>query len=344
MKRILFWSFTALLSCYTITASAQQQIAEFLKGNVDDAKLLSHAYLQPMGKMFGTSLNGGWYQSAGPHKLFGFDITFSTAVVTVPNEDKFFDINELGLNQYVVVTNSSTQAPSIAASHTAGRPTLAHKDFPNDPLFTLPKGAGISLTPMMLIQGSLGLPLHSELTFRFFPTVNIPKVGRISLWGIGVKNEFKEFIPGLKLIPIDLSVMLGYTNFTSEFNVNYKPNPANMPDGYTSSDFNDQKLILDASGFTARLLIGKTLPFISFYAGLGYGHASTDFGLKGLYPLGVEPTYLGVVKDPFVLAFTHSNFNGNIGFRLRFGVLSVNCDYTLGDYPLYSLGLGISFR
>lgn len=339
LLKILPLSFLLLFSSGVF---AQQQIAEFLQGNVDDAKKLSNAYLEPFGKMFGTSLNGGWYQAAAPHKLFGFDVTFTTSVVTAPSSAKSFDINDLNLSTLSVVGSNSI-APTIAGSTSAPRPQLAYNLAPTK-TFDLPKGAGLPFTPMMMIQGAIGLPFHSELTLRFLPSVNVPKVGKVSLWGIGAKNEFKEFIPGLKLVPIDLSIMVGYTKFSSEFDVNYKPDPANIPSGYTAADFKGQKLALDASGFTARLLVGKSIPFLSVYAGLGYSHATTDFGLKGNYPIGIEPTYARVINDPFILAFTHSNFSANAGFRVRLGVISFNFDYTVGEYALYAAGLGISFR
>lgn len=344
MKRAYTYFQTILLLFIAISGYGQHQVAGFLKGNIDDAKLLSHAYLMPMGKMFGSSLNGGWYQSAGTHKVLGFDITFTTSIATVPNDDKFFNVEDLGLNEYVVATNSPTQAPTVSASVNAGSPALALKGSPDDPLFTLPQGAGVSLTPMILLQGSVGLPFHSELVFRYFPTVNMSNLGSMSLWGVGVKNEFKEFIPGLKLLPIDLSVMLGYTSFNSNLKISYKPNPSSIPEGYTMADFNGQKLNIDASGFTGRLLVGKTFPLIAIYAGVGYGYSDTNLGLLGYYPIGAEPVYDEIIEDPLMLNYSYSNFNGNLGFRLRFGVLAVNFDYTFGDYALYSLGLGISFR
>jgi hypothetical protein len=315
-----------------------------LKGNVNDAEKLSYAYLEPFGKMFGSSVNGGWYQAARPHKLFGFNVTFVTTLSTVPASAKTFDISKLDLESLQVVTGQSPIAPTISGASSLARPQLASNLLPTQPLFDAPKGAGLPFVPMPFIQAGIGLPFHNELTFRFLPSYDVPKVGRVSMWGIGAKNEFKEFIPGLKLVPIDLSVMVGFTKFNSEFDVNYKPSPANMPDGFSSEDFDNQKLGLDATGFTARLLVGKSIPFLSVYVGLGYSHAVTDFGLKGNYPVGVEPTYLGVVEDPFVLAYTHSNFSGNAGLRFRLGVISINVDYTLGTYALYSAGLGISFR
>lgn len=348
MKTKTFKTLTALFLFlffgFSSSVMAQQQIAQFLQGGVNDAEKLSYTYLEPFGKMFGSSINGGWYQAARPHKLFGFNVTFVTSLSTVPSSAKTFDISKLDLESLVVVTGQSSIAPSVSGASTAARPELAANAFPNDPLFQMPKGAGLPFVPMPIIQGGIGLPYGNELTIRFLPGMNVPKVGRVSLWGIGAKNEFKEFIPGLKMIPIDLSVMVGFTKFNSEFDVNYVPEPGSMPDGYTASDFKDQKLALDASGYTARILVGKTIPFISFYVGLGYSHAVTDFGLKGNYPLGVEPTYVDVIKDPFILEYTHSNFSGNAGLRIRLGVISINADYTLGEYALYSAGLGISFR
>lgn len=338
MKRVYTYFQTILLLLVAVSGYGQQQVAGFLKGNIDDAKLLSHAYLEPMGKMFGSSLNGGWYQTAGTHKVLGFDITFNTSIVTAPGDAKFFNVDDLGLNEYVVATNSPSQAPTISAPSSAGTPALALKSSPNDRLFNLPPGAGISLTPMILLQGSIGLPFQSELVFRFFPTVNVKNVGRMSLWGIGAK---KQFFPSL---PIDLSLMVGYTDFNSNMAISYKPDVAHIPDGYTMTDFDNQKLNIDAGGFTARVLVGKSLPIIAFYAGVGYGYSHTDFGLLGQYPIGIEPVYSQVVEDPFVLKYKYSNFNANLGFRLRLGVLAVNFDYTLGDYALYSLGVGVSFR
>jgi len=316
-----------LLSLNT-TVKSQQQVAEFLKGNVDDAKTLATAYMEPFGKMFGTSLNGGWYQAARPHKLLGFNVSFVTSVATVPVSAKTFDVSKLSLKNLELADPQSHIAQTISGKNTVG-PRLVYSDDPTGTLgFDLPKGAGLPFTFMPMLQAGIGLPFHSEITVRFLPTVNVPKIGSVKLWGVGVKNEFKEFIPGLKLVPIDLSVMLGYTKFASAFNISYKPAPADIPSGHTASDFNDQKLALDASGFTARLLVGKSLPFVSAYVGLGYSTAKTDFGLKGNYPIGIAPLYTSVEKDPIMMQYSHGGFSGNIGFRVRLGVLAFNADYT----------------
>jgi hypothetical protein len=328
------------------SVSAQEQIANFLQGNLNDAKKLGTAYLDPFGKALGTSLNGGWYQAARPHKLLGFNVTFVANVVTIPSDAKAFDVSKLSLQNIELVDPTKKMSPTVAGASSNG-PAVMFKDN-NSMQFNLPQGANLPFVPMTMIQAGIGLPFHNELTVRYLPSVNVPKNGRVNLWGIGLKNEFKEFIPGLKLVPIDLSVMVGYTKFSSEFDVSFKPGAGELSptSSYQLSDFNGQKLALEASSFTTRLLVGKTIPFLSVYAGLGYSQAITEFGLKGNYAIGLDKPYEDedIKKDPLLLEFPYSGFSANAGMRLRLGVISFNFDYTIGQYALYSAGLGISFR
>jgi len=170
MKTKLFKTLKALplflLISFTSSIFAQQQIADFLKGNVNDAEKLSYAYLEPFGKMFGSSTNGGWYQAARPHKLFGFNVTFVTSVSMVPSSAKTFDISKLDLESLVVVTGQSPIAPTISGASSLTRPQLASNLLPTQPLFDAPKGAGLPFIPMPFLQAGIGLPFHNELTFR----------------------------------------------------------------------------------------------------------------------------------------------------------------------------------
>ena len=351
-KKLLFT--LALTALFGYSSFAQQQVAEFLKFDLNDAQKLGDAYIQPFGKMFGNSLNGGWYQAARPHKLFGFDLTFTTVVSLPFPDEKTFDFNSLGLSNSLVLANPENNiSPSLTGKGDGigiNYTTTIEGTQLSVPI-TLPKGANLLFTPMPFVQGSIGLPYHNELTVRFFPSVEIPKVGRMEMWGVGLKNEFKEFIPGLKMVPIDLSLMVGYTKFSSQFNVSYKPDAANInnnPSYPSLSEFSDQKLGLDANGITARVLVGKSIPILSVYAGLGYSYAKTDFGLTGLYPLSInengEPTNIITAEDPLNFNFVYNDFSANLGFRLRFGVIAFNVDYTLSKYPLFAAGFGISFR
>jgi hypothetical protein len=43
-------------------------------------------------------MTGGWYNTAKPHKLGGFDLTVTLNTASVPNGSKTFDVDELGLS------------------------------------------------------------------------------------------------------------------------------------------------------------------------------------------------------------------------------------------------------
>jgi hypothetical protein len=196
---------------------------------------------------------------------------------------------------------------------------------------TLPKGTGLRFIPAPIMQFGIGLPFHTEIDGRFLPNIKIPDVGQFSLWGIGVKNEFKEFIPVLKSFPFNISVFLGYTQFKSSFDID-APKPAGSQ--------KNQVLNFDASGYTGKLLISKSIPLLTVYAGVGYNKSTTDVALKGDYTI----VNMGDRADPISLDFKNSGVNANIGLRMKLTVIAFHFDYTIGKYRLYNAGVGIDFR
>ena len=307
---------------YANSLAAQDDISKILNASLGDAEKLGYAYLEPFGKMVGSSLNGGWYQAAKPHKLFGFNITLMTSATLSPVDARSFDVSKLGLDKLELKNPADKMSPTIAGAMNDG-PTVQFTDM-SGAEFKLPQGAGLIIMPVPFLQASIGLPFSTEVSVRLLPAMDLGQFGKLNMWGVGVKNQFKDFIPGLKAVPIDLSIMLGYTQFTYNYDIDASQN---------------QNLFLDASGFTGRILVGKSIPFLSVYAGLGYSTANTSIGLKGDYEVGSNN-----YTDPFVLDYLQNSFSANVGLRLRFGVFSLHADYTLGEYSVFAGGLGISFR
>lgn len=324
MKKFLRVSLLVLsLSTFSLVLYAQEDVVKMLSGNLNDAKLLSKAYIEPFGKSFGTSLNNGWFNSAKPHKLFGFDLTFTAALAIPPSGDAKFDVSKLNLQYWNLQDPTKKYSPTVTGDKSNG-PVLT--DDTNTLTLTLPQGANLKFVPAPIIQVGVGLPFHTEVMGRFFPKVDINGVGKFSLWGIGIKNEFKEFIPGFKLLPIDVSILLGYTQFKSSFDI---------------SESKKQTLEFEASGFTGKLLISKSIPVLTIYAGVGYNKSTTDVALKGTYD--IPNVGLGV-KDPISLDFTNSGVNANIGLRIKLALIAFHFDYALGKYAVYNAGVGINFR
>lgn len=309
---------TLSLCIFSPTLYSQEDVVKMLSGNLNDAEKLATAYLEPFGKGFGTSLNNGWYNSAKPHKLFGFDLTFTAAISVPPSSQKTFDVSKLNLEYWTVQTGSNPNSPTVTGEKTNG--TVLTNGAST---LTLPQGANLRFIPAPIIQVGIGLPFHTEVVGRFFPKVDINGVGNFSLWGIGVKNEFKEFIPGFKLVPIDISILLGYTKFQSSFDIK-----------------DDQTLEFEATGFTGKLLISKSIPVLTIYAGVGYNKSTTNVDLKGTY---VIPN-VGSRTDPLSFDFSNSGINANIGLRIKLAVIAFHFDYAVGKYAIYNAGVGINFR
>ena len=321
MKKIAGIFLVLSLSVLSTSLYSQEDVVKILSGNLRDAEKLANAYLEPFGKGFGASLNNGWYNTAKPHKLLGFDLTFTAAISVPPSSQKTFDVSKLNLEYWSVQSGSNPNSPTVTGEKTNGT-VLTN----GGSTLTLPQGANLKFIPAPIIQVGVGLPFHTEVVGRFFPKVDINGVGNFSLWGIGVKNEFKEFIPGFKLIPINISLLLGYTNFKSSFDIDESKN---------------QTLDFNAKGFTGKLLISKSIPVLTVYAGVGYSKSTTDVALKGYYD--IPNVGLGI-KDPLALDFVNNGLNANIGLRIKLAVIAFHFDYAVGKYAIYNAGVGINFR
>lgn len=302
--------------------AAQENVSEFLELGLGDAKILTEAYLKPYGDMLGRTLNGGWYNSADVHKVAGFDFTLGVNMAMVPASGKRFDVAALlpkMSGNYDLKDPLVHMAPT-AAGEMRTRPVLTYggEDF-----LTLPNGSGFNKFPMPVVQLGVGLPFHSELVLRFVPGFDIGNAGKIQMFGFAAKHSVKEYIPFIKRVPfLSTTVMVAYTNFGSELGVVWEQRT-------------DQELHIDSKGVTSRLLIGANLPVVAIYAGAGYGSTNSDFALKG--------NYNGLI-NPFVIGYHNRGFDVNAGLRLRLGILAIHGDYSIGDYPMVTAGVGLNFR
>lgn len=328
---------------------------DLFKGGVDDGIKVLEGYITPYANAFGSSLNGGWYNTGKPHKLGGFDITLSVSTTLIPEDAKTFDLSELGLNNLTVSGNSI--APTIAGANDPG-PTLSYvQNFPGYgdielASFESPPGINWAIIPLPMIKAGIGLPLGTELIGRFIPTIKVAD-GSFGLWGVGLKHSLVQYLPGSDLFPIDISLMGGYTKVSVGIPVSMEPeNTDNMT--YTESDFEDQKVNMDVSAYTFNLLISKKLPVVTFFGGVGYSGTSTSIAIDGNFALpSFDPlisTTLPVYVDANVKTIPSidiESFSGvrlNAGMRLTLGVLTIHADYTKANYSVITAGLGISFR
>jgi hypothetical protein len=368
--RCLFIGLALAVGLQTAVYSQLDNVS-FLKGGPADAQALFQEYLTPFANIFGADLNAGWYNSAKPHKLGGFDLTVTLNTAWAPPTARTFDAGLLKLSSEATLVNSAAGdkiSPTIAGKLTADRPTLQYtKVVGGIPVkyaeFVLPKGVGVNMIPLPMGQLTIGLPFGTDVSVRYLPTLPLGKAGNIGLWGVGGRHSIIQHIPALKRLPIlDITAQGGYTKLTTTANINYNPaslSSTAVPVINETTDANlfaDQKLEMIASAWTVNLIFSETLPIISFYQGIGFSSSTVDLGLNGYYPFpsiatsGANAgkavvTNADVKKDPLQFEMNNNkDLRLNAGLRLKLGVLTIQFDYTKANYSVFTTGLGISFR
>jgi hypothetical protein len=324
-----------LMSMLSVPAFAQDDLDQFFEGSVDDAEKLLGGYVSPLMKSLASGLNQGWYNTAKPHKIAGFDLTITVNAMFIPDKELTYRPNDMDLDEIELSPSSQgfPNAPTFFGSEDA--PEYRFKDDPSTS-FDGPPGIdmkgkiGRSIMPVPMAHLGFGLPKNTDIKFRFIPKIALDDATNLNMFGIGIMHDVKQWIPGLKMSPIDLSGFVGYTKFkmTSEFD---------------EPGTEDARAVFEMTGLTIQGLISKKISVLTLYGGLGYNIAKSKLAMLGTYEVqenGIESN----VTDPLNLDFASSGPRITGGFRLKLAVLTLHADYTLQKYSCFSAGFGIAVR
>lgn len=339
MKRLRILLMLMLSLTFVYQANAQDDLDQFLEQSAEDGEKLIGAYIAPAIKAFSLGMNQGWYNTAKPHKVAGVDLTFTGSLMKVPSSEQLFDVNALGLSELTLVDangnprsngNISTilgpDVPAIfSLSSTVNDGTIDQSDDVEVP-GGLELGEDVKLLenkmPAAMLQLGFGLPKGTDIKFRFVPKVDVGDDGKFNLFGIGVMHDVKQYIPGIKNLPFDLSAFVGYTKM--KLDVAFDPG---------------QNGLFEVSSTTIQGVASKKLSVVTFYGGLGYNIAKSNLAMLGTYDIGGSN-----VIDPVDLSYAASGFRGSVGMRLKLAVFTFHADYTLQKYSALTAGFGISVR
>jgi hypothetical protein len=330
---------------------------DFLKSAPADGAKYLQAYISPWANAFGAGLNGGWYNTAKPHKFGGFDITIGASTGIVPTSAQTFDLSKIGLSNSI--TGATGMAPSVAGPKTDG-PVMSYRvNGVTLASFNAPQGVNWRYIPVPTAQVGVGLPFGTELKVRFIPKISI-KDGNVSLWGVGLVHSIMQYLPGNKLLPFDVSLFGGFTKLQANVPLSLEPGtPQNFTAPYSAAtSFNDQNLKVTVQALNVSAIASLNLPVITFYGGVGYCKTQTTIDIIGNFPTPVlvtpvaaapysEYNNTGVKKGSDFPNMDIKNFSGlraNIGFRIKLAVITIHADYTRAQYNVLTAGLGISFR
>ena len=367
MKKSLLNLFLILSISTVVSYSQVTNIGNFFAGGVDDAEELFEGYLSPYFNAFGASLTGGWYNTAKPHQLGGFDLTATINTAFVPSTDRSFDMNELTLQSLRLAAGADNITPTVAGDKKTGS-QLVYVDPTGTTdgvnAFEMPKGTGVAYIPSPMLQLGLGLIKDTEIKGRYMPTFSSGD-SKVDMWGIGFVHGLKQWIPFIKKVPVlHLSLQYGYTQMNSEIGLSV--NPADIGATWSASSgteptWDNQKMEFVTESHTGNLLISANLPVVCFYGGIGFASTKTNLLLKGDYPAAdmeqsaiegsivVTDAVYSTLNNPIDIEFRNSDGSKtkpryNVGVRFKFAIITLHFDYTYANYSMATAGLGISFR
>lgn len=318
MNRRFSQFFTAILVMVVLGIASQPVSAQldalddFFSASTADVQKLTEAYLSPFATGLSTTLNSGWATKAAPTKKLGFSVQVRFAVAAVPDEAQTYDVNDLGLTGGYTVSGS--ESSTISGPDNAGQ-TLSLGGFP---VITTPAGTGFNYVPIAMLQGNIGLIKGTDLSVRYIPETSLGDFGNLSLTGFGVKHGLNQWLPGGKLLPVDISVMAAYTNLTLNADLSAT-----------------QAVETTTDAFVINALVGKTLPFISAYAGIGFQSGSFELNMEQGGALAAPISY---TQD------SDAAIHALAGAQFKIAIFRIYAEATVAEYTTYNVGVGIGLR
>ena len=267
MKKLLFTLLAGLIG-----------FSAFCQGDTENGKSLIEAYISPLGNSLGAALNNGWYNTAKPHSLGGFDVTITANIVMVPTTAKTFNITESTEGTF-----TGGETPTILGPKDGG--AVVKYGGGEE---TMPTGFDLPIIPLPMLQAGVGLIKNTELDFRYMPELKIgDDAGKVGLFGIGLKHDILQWLPIADKAPIDLSIQAGYTKISSEVKLKNSTDVTSVPN----------QANLGISATTVNLILSKKLLMFTPYLGVGYSSTRTTFNVQGEYSIAGLPIELDELTD-----------------------------------------------
>ena len=331
MKKIILISIMLL----SLSSYAQNGITKLLAAGQEDATTFADSYLSPGNDAVALGLSNGWFNSAKAKQLGGFEISFIGSASLVSDDQQEFLLDESDYSLLEFQNGSSSQMVGNALGE--NNPDVEVKAvFENNGIteevpFDLPQGladSNVNFVPGAMIQGSVGLISGFEIKGRYLPEVKSDDVD-VRLYGIGLKNEFTDWLPFDEVFPLHISGFIGYTKFDGSLKVenNFIVNS------------NQQRIDSEMDSWNYAALVSTKLPVIDFYGSIGYINASSSSDLIGTYQINRGPLASQSIEDPVSISSDASSVQATLGFKLKLSFFRLNAQYSFQEYDTVSLGL-----
>lgn len=323
-----------LLAAPPATGAQETSVPDALRALAEDNASL---YVEPLTVGLGIGLNTGFNATAAVHDVLGFDIGVRVVGALVPDEMDFFEAIPPASFTFDGRTYEDPYAPAGGSLTTPsvtgpgeGRlgqgeaivlepqgqfrlDLIAAGENPDDYNIPFPEGFDIPAVPFAVIQGSVGIPLGTDLTVRFIPAVEVHEdVGDVEAFGFGIRHSVSQWIPAP--LPVDLAVSFGWQDLSV-------------------GDY------LDASGTNYGAVVSKDLGVFTLYGAGSLTSADVDVTYRFEGTQGVPPQTIRLSQE----LDTTTRFV--VGFNLDVLILDLSAEYALGgEMDTLSGQVGFSFR
>ena len=360
--------FIFLITFFLGTKAQVIQSIDAVKGSIGDAEKLTRAYVTPLERGFGSIGGNGWvnFKNNDKNKTFTFDIGVEFMMGITPEEDRTYDVNNLGLEEIKPSDPNQTIAQTVSGSSetiwletkdTYRTPAAGWPPYKDSPLykFKTPEGSGYPLTALPLLSAGVNA-YGMQLTARILPKLTLSDVSAdISSFGAGFQINAFEFIHTFfrkidKPFGLELSVLAAY----QQTELNYYP--AIYPDtaqyGISLSNngtYDNQDFKILTRSIPIQVIASKQWKVFTFYTGLGYNITSSEVSLTGNYPVyandpsNTAQIIVEDITDPFAYTQTHNEMRFDLGLIFQYGIIKMRTNYTFGKYDVANLSIDISF-
>ncbi|GAB3648236.1 hypothetical protein GCM10028791_11630 [Echinicola sediminis] len=332
MKKVLYFCLASLIFSGTkVFGQGDFDVEKILQAGVNDLNTYMGHYVEPAAKGFMYSSGAGWAHTAKPHSTLGFDLKFSVSAAAVPSSYESFTFNPNEYEKLRVEGSNGTpsQLPTLYGDPDAvgtlgiyeNNTKLAEVDIP--PGLDIPEN--LKYVPAPTVQAAIGLPAGFEIVGRVIPKITVEDA-EVSQWGLGIKHDIKQYIPGVKLLPFDFSVLAAYNSLNAKY--------------FIEKDL-AQYGEMDMEAWTFQGIVSKKISVVTFYGAAGYNSGKSSYNMLGTYQ--VEGTSESVT-DPVKLNYMAEGAMATLGTRFKFGPIFLNGDYTFQEFNTINVGLGVSIR
>jgi hypothetical protein len=316
----------------------------FFRAGADDANKLVGYYMEPVIVGFSYGMANSWYNTAKAHKTLGFDLTITANLTSVPASKEFFTFNPSEFTN-VTSTGETNLIPTIMGpeEENGSELTFAYTEEITGETIRgtySPTGLGIkeqfgyNVVPSPMVQLGIGTFRNTDIIFRYVPEITYGDF-KTSVFGMGIKHDIKQWIPGLKRVPIDIAILGAFSGLDNELDMSE-----------FELDGENQVGLFNINNWTVQAIVSKQISVLTIYGSVGYSDITSSLKVKGEYIIVDEfdPSLDFSVTDPIGIDYHENSFRMTGGLKLKLGPISIHGDYTWQEYHIVSAGFGVSIR